>query len=246
MMLARAGIGRIGITDFDRFEPSNVNRQLFAFSDTLGEEKAEVTRERLLAINPTLVVDTYDRSWPSQLDEILSRYRLVINGMDDIAAGIALYRKAREHGATVIDAYTAPLPSVIAVRPEDPRPEERLGYPTVGFDVTVLADSVRDECLRREVEYVLVHSSSADHIDLSAAADVVAGRRSRMSFAPLVVMAGCLMSFEALSRLMARPTQTDYRGWFFNPWTGRTEHPRRGPSEWMRRRLVRSLMARMT
>jgi hypothetical protein len=92
----------------------------------------------------------------------------------------------------------------------------------------------------------MVHSSSADHIDLRAAADVVAGRRSRMSFAPVVVMAGCMMSFEALSRLMARPTGTDHRGWFFNPWTGRTEHPRRGVAEWMRRQFVRQFMARMT
>ena len=246
MMLARAGVGRIAITDFDRFEPSNINRQLFAFSDTLGEEKTAVTRDRLLAINPRLEIETYDRTWPSQLDAILPRYGLVINGMDDIAAGIALYRKAREHDATVIDAYTAPLPSVTAVRPSDPRPEERLGYPTVGRDVDCLTDDARHECLRREVEYVLIHSSSADHIDLQAAADVVAGRRSRMSFAPVVVMAGCLMSFEAVSHLMGRPTRTDYRGWFFNPWTGRTEHPRRGVSKWIRRRFVRHFMARVT
>ena len=45
------------------------------------------------------------------------------------AAFMALERAGK---ATVIDAYMSPLPSVIVVRPADPRPEERLGFPTLG------------------------------------------------------------------------------------------------------------------
>ena len=243
MTLARAGVGNLVIADFDVFEPSNLNRQLFAFDDTLGKEKTDVTRERLIAIDPELRVTVVGRDWPSRLDELFSECRVVINGMDDVIAGVRLYRKARDIGATVIDAYTSPLPSVTVVRPDDPRPEERLQFPTVGVAPEAVTAEMRDECLRREIEYVLVHSSSAEHIDHSMAAEVIAGRRSRMSFAPMVVTTGCLMAFEAIALLLGRETKTDFRGWFFNPRGPSVERPHRLPVAWMRRRLVRRFMA---
>jgi molybdopterin/thiamine biosynthesis adenylyltransferase len=244
MALARAGIGNLVIADLDVFEASNLNRQVFAFDDTLGRPKTDVTRERLAAINPEIRVTTIGRDWPSRLDELLADRRIVINGMDDVIAGVHLYRKARDVGATVIDAYTSPLPSVTVVRPDDPRPEERLGFPTVGIAPEAITPETRDECLRREIEYVLVHSSSAEHIDLSIAAEVVAGRRSRMSFAPMVVTTGCLMAFEAIALLLGRKTKTDFRGWFFNPRGASVERPHPLPVAWMRRRLVRQFMSR--
>ena len=244
MALARAGVGNLVIADFDVFETSNLNRQVFAFEDTLGREKTDVTRERLAAINPDICVTALGRDWQSSLDDVLADCRVVINGMDDVVAGIGLYRKARDHGATVIDAYTSPLPSVTVVRPADPRPEERLQFPSAGVAPASITPDMRDDCLRREIEYVLVHSSSAEHVDLGVAAEVIAGRRSRMSFAPLVVTTGCLLAFEAIALLLGRRTATDYRGWFFNPRGASVERPHRLPVAWLRRRIVRRFMSR--
>jgi molybdopterin/thiamine biosynthesis adenylyltransferase len=244
MALARAGVGSLVIADFDVFETSNLNRQVFAFDDTLGRDKTDVTRERLVAINPEIRVTVLGRDWPSRLDEVLTGCRVVINGMDDVAASIGLYRKARDHGATVVDAYTSPLASVTVVRPNDPRPEERLRFPTAGVAPEAITREMRDECLRREIEYVLVHSSSGDHIDLAVAAEVIAGQRSRMSFAPMVVTSGCLMAFEAIALLLGRATATDFRGWFFNPRGAAVERPRALAVAWMRRHIVRRFMSR--
>lgn len=55
--LARAGIGRLRLVDFDRISPSNVNRQLLALSSTLGQPKCEVARSRVLDINPECRVE---------------------------------------------------------------------------------------------------------------------------------------------------------------------------------------------
>ena len=57
--LARAGVGRLVIADFDRVEPSNLNRQQF-FVDQVGERKVEALRENLLAINPYSVYEVHD------------------------------------------------------------------------------------------------------------------------------------------------------------------------------------------
>jgi len=57
--LARAGVGRLVIADFDRVEPSNLNRQQY-FVDQVGERKVEALRENLLAINPYSIYDVHD------------------------------------------------------------------------------------------------------------------------------------------------------------------------------------------
>lgn len=58
VMLARAGIGKLILADFDRVEPSNLNRQHFFLSD-LGKPKAEALAAYLKAINPTIVLDIH-------------------------------------------------------------------------------------------------------------------------------------------------------------------------------------------
>lgn len=224
--LVRAGLGGAIVADFDHFEVSNLNRQVFADLASVGRDKVDATAEALLRINPELRLVRYGRSWGDHLDEILSAAPLVVNGMDDVAAGIHLYRRARDRGATVIDAYTSPLPSVTVIGPGDPRPEDRMGYPSRGLAVADFDEAILAGCLRREIEYVLVHSSSRHHLDLDVAAQMVAGERPRMSLAPMVITAGNLMAFEALNVLLGRPSGTDHRGYFFNPWTVRVERPR--------------------
>src|SRR5258708_23030924 len=122
--LARAGVGKFVIADIDRFEVSNLNRQVFAFADEVGREKAEVAAEAARRINPTIEIEVLGESWTDELAGITARCPVIVNGMDDIAAGVHLYRTAKDAAATVIDAYMSPLPSVIVVRPHDPRPPQ--------------------------------------------------------------------------------------------------------------------------
>jgi len=243
--LVRTGIGQFGVADLDTFELSNLNRQVFATLDTVDADKAKATEAAMRRINPDVRIERYGADWVGRLDALLPQYPVVINGMDDIAAGITLYRKAREHGATVIDAYTSPLPSVTVVRPSAPRPEERLGWPSRDLDPTNFNAALLAACFGCELEYVLVHSSSANHVDLDAARDLMMGRRKRMSFAPMVITTGNLMAFEAIKLILGRAESADERGYFFNPWTLQVEHPRSAPVAWLRRLLVRRFLARM-
>jgi hypothetical protein len=223
--LARAGVSSFEIADFDTFEVSNLNRQVFASLSDVGQEKVEVTRKKLLDINPEIQIKVHGADWIKNIDSILKRCKLVINGMDDIAAGIHLYRRAQKLKVTVIDAYTSPLPSVTYVRPEDPRPEERLRYPSRGVKWEKLTPDHINGSKLREIEYVMVHSSSAKAVDLDIAAEMIAGKRSRMSFAPMVITTGNLMAFAAVAHLLKRKPTADYRGYFFNPHEGSVERP---------------------
>jgi ThiF family len=225
MALVRAGVGHFTIADLDGYEVSNLNRQLFATMDSIGTHKATAAAQQAKRINPDVKITVLGKEWTDQLPEIAQNHHVIVNGMDDLAAGVYLYRCARQYGRTLIDAYASPLPSVTVVRPNDPRLEERLGYPTLGVDWTAITQQMRNTCFVKEIEYVLTHSSSHKYIDLEIAGDVAAGRRSRFSFSTMVTLAGTMMAQEAIHQLLARKAGTDYRGYFFNPHAVKVERP---------------------
>jgi len=245
MALLRAGVGHFIIADIDIFETSNLNRQLFCTADSIGRPKAQAARDLALQINPEAQIEVLGAEWTDALDQILPTVGVAINGTDDAAAGAHYYRKAREHGCTLIDAYASPLPSVTVVRPQDPRLEERLGYPTCGVPWTAITRDMAVECLMREIEYVLTHSSSHKYVDLEVAAEVAAGKRSRFSFSTMVTMAGTLMAEEAIRILLGRSGGADYRGYFLNPHAVQIERPLAPPLAWAKGRLVRRFMRKL-
>jgi tRNA threonylcarbamoyladenosine dehydratase len=55
--LARAGLGRLTLVDFDIVQPTNINRQIVALESTMGRPKASLARERVIDINPACRVD---------------------------------------------------------------------------------------------------------------------------------------------------------------------------------------------
>lgn len=243
--LARAGIEHFIICDPDSFEVSNLNRQIFSSVDRLGRNKAEAAKESLLQINPGARVEIVGADWPAKLDEILPRVDIVLNGCDDALATVQLMRKAREHGKTVIDAYACTLPSVYVVGPGDPRPEETMGYPTVGLAPSEFTPEIAKVCAARETEFVLTHSSTLRHVVLSYAQEMLTGKRKRISQAPMVWMTGLLMSYEAMKVLLRKPKRAGHRGVFLNPWRFRYEKPLPPILAGLKLWIVRRLLARM-
>ncbi len=87
--LARIGIGRLTIVDGDRFEPSNLNRQLLCLEDTLGSLKAEAAQERVARIDTTIVCEIV----PEFLDQNqFARYIADTSIVVDALGGISSHR----------------------------------------------------------------------------------------------------------------------------------------------------------
>ncbi|WP_374368583.1 ThiF family adenylyltransferase [Dongia sp.] len=243
--LLRAGIEQYVIADIDTFEVSNLNRQVFANLDTVGQHKAEATVTLGQRINPQAKFEVFGREWIEQLETVLARVDLVINGMDDIAAGVQLYRAAARAGLAVIDAYAAPLPSVYVTTAADPRLEDRLHYPTRGLKPSEWTETDIRQSFLQELIFVMACSSSRHHIDLSVAAEVAAGKRSRMSFAPMVITTGNLMAYEAIGQLLGRKSAAGPLGYFFNPHTTEVERPPSAPLRWLKQKLASKAIAQM-
>jgi len=95
--LARSGVGRLVIVDYDRIEPSNLNRQILALRSTIGRLKVEVMRERILDINPGCDVRAFaERFDSSSADRILAPpLDYVVDAIDMVSSKIELVLRCR-------------------------------------------------------------------------------------------------------------------------------------------------------
>ncbi|HLS28327.1 MAG TPA: HesA/MoeB/ThiF family protein, partial [Opitutales bacterium] len=84
LYLASAGVGTIGIADFDRVEEHNLHRQIVHDSDNIGILKTESARARLTALNPHLAVELHEEGvTPEQSLELFQQYDIIVDGTDN-------------------------------------------------------------------------------------------------------------------------------------------------------------------
>ena len=86
LYLAAAGVGTLGIVDFDTVEESNLQRQIIHGAADVGRSKVRSSRDAVAALNPLVTVEMHDlRLAPDNAVELFSRYDLIIDGTDNFA-----------------------------------------------------------------------------------------------------------------------------------------------------------------
>ncbi|MGI8926275.1 MAG: molybdopterin-synthase adenylyltransferase MoeB [Tepidiformaceae bacterium] len=86
LYLALAGVGTIGVVDFDIVDRSNLQRQILHQTDDIGKRKVVSARETLLAHNPNIEVVTHEEPITSDnAFEMIRQYDMVVNGADNFA-----------------------------------------------------------------------------------------------------------------------------------------------------------------
>ena len=84
LYLAAAGVGRIGLVDFDRVDVSNLQRQVLYGDSSVGVPKLEAARRRLQDLNPGVEVQTYETRLTSlNALDIIRPYHIVVDGTDN-------------------------------------------------------------------------------------------------------------------------------------------------------------------
>lgn len=85
LYLAAAGVGRIGLVDFDLVDSSNLQRQVIHDTEHIGKPKVESARERMLGLNPYIRVDAYPTPFtPENAEMIAADYEVVVDGTDNL------------------------------------------------------------------------------------------------------------------------------------------------------------------
>jgi len=102
--LCRSGIGMIDVYDGDVVDITNINRQIIALHKNIGRDKVEVMCERLLEINPEVVVGALKLFYlPDTADSVdLTVYDYIIDAVDTMTAKIELVSRAKSAGIPII------------------------------------------------------------------------------------------------------------------------------------------------
>ena len=109
--LARAGIGRLRLVDFDTVQPSNINRQILALDSTIGRPKVEVALERVLDINAfcdieALQIFADEENMEQVLDPAPS---LLIDAIDSLNPKVQLLTAAHHRRIPILSSMGAAL-----------------------------------------------------------------------------------------------------------------------------------------
>lgn len=104
--LARSGVGNFTLVDHDVISVTNINRQIIATYNTVGNYKVDEMKKRILEINPKAIVEVRKEFFLSETSHTydFSKYDYVIDCIDTISAKIEIIRKAKEENAEVISS----------------------------------------------------------------------------------------------------------------------------------------------
>jgi molybdopterin/thiamine biosynthesis adenylyltransferase len=109
--LVRSGIGHLKLSDPDVFEPTNIGRQLYATTKTLGRNKAEVARERVLEINPYCKVEAYVEGVQKEnVFEMLEGVDVVVDEVDIWSRSLIQHRAAKALRIPLVHGARAGFP----------------------------------------------------------------------------------------------------------------------------------------
>ena len=103
--LVRAGVGKFILVDKDEVDITNLNRQIIATHKTIGKDKVEVAKERILDINPNAEVKIYKEFFLPETEGILDKtIDYVVDCVDTVTAKIELVVRANKLNIPIISA----------------------------------------------------------------------------------------------------------------------------------------------
>lgn len=194
--LARSGIGAIDLIDSDTVDITNINRQLYALTSTIGKYKTDVAKERILDINPDCRVTAHTFFYSAETaDSIpLKAYDYVIDAIDSVTSKLLLIERAKAANVNIIS-------SMGTGNKTDP---SRLEITDV-FETSVcpLARVMRHELKKRGISGLTVCCSKEEPVKAAPQEDEVGDKRpvpGSTSFVPPV--AGMMIAGRVINELV--------------------------------------------
>lgn len=108
--LARSGVGMLTIIDGDVVDPTNRNRQLPALATTHGLKKVKLMEERLIAINPEMIIHPIDSFIePTKVETIFeqNQYDYIVDAIDSVTPKITFLEQAVKHNIPIVSSMGA-------------------------------------------------------------------------------------------------------------------------------------------
>ena len=102
--LARSGVGRLTVVDYDAVSLSNINRQIIALTSTVGKLKTDLISDRIKEINPECAVTCYSIRYSPENAHLIdfSGFDYIVDAVDDVSAKTEICTRAASLGKRVI------------------------------------------------------------------------------------------------------------------------------------------------
>ena len=196
--LARSGVGALTLVDHDTISLTNINRQLLATHETIGMEKSDAAKARVLAIDPSIQVNALKTFYmPDTADQFdFSQYDYVVDAVDTVTAKLSLIVACKEAGTPIIS-------SMGTGNKLDPTKFQIADITKTS--ICPLARIMRKECAKRGIKHVKVLFSTEDAItpQCDSTEEMPEGRRAlpgSVAFVPSV--AGLIIAGEVIKDLV--------------------------------------------
>ncbi len=194
--LARSGVGELDIVDNDTVSVSNINRQIIALHSTIGRNKVEVCKERLLDINPDLKVNEHNCFFlkDNESEFEFEKFDYIVDAIDTVSGKLAL--------AVIADKLDIPIISSMGAGNKTDPTQFKVAdiYKT---SVCPLAKAMRKLCRENNVKKLKVVYSEELPTIKEEIVDETSNKRQipgSVSFVPSVV--GLIMAGEVVKDLI--------------------------------------------
>lgn len=203
-LLVRSGVGKLKIADNDRFEPTNLNRQIFSFITNFDQLKVDATEQCLKEINPDIKIEKFTAINHESIDAMLNDSVVAMMAIDKTKPCILISRGCRLKGIPLVEGWAIPFGNVRVYTKDTATLEELYELPTVKKSFKEI-DAMDDEDFSKMDMQVLMTLACLEGIDEYYKPEIIeqimqSGRIT--SFAPMVWLTAVLMTLEAMKIIL--------------------------------------------
>lgn len=199
--LARSGIGTLDLIDNDTVSLTNINRQIIALHSTIGMNKTEAAKKRLLDINPNIKINIYNTFFTRENCEEFdfSQYDYIVDAIDTVSGKIELAVQADKANVPIISSMGA------GNKLDPTRFEVSDIYKT---SVCPLARVMRRELKKRNIRKLKVVYSKEEALSPKCESDEDSGmkRQTPASIAYVPSVVGLIIAGEVINDIISQQT----------------------------------------
>ncbi len=199
-ILLRSGIRSFSIVDKDVFDASNLNRQIFAFLDTIGRRKIDVAEQFARKIDAEVKIDKYLTVTTDNVGEILEGADVAVMAIDQLKPVLIASRRAREQGIPLVEGWALPYGNVRVFTDQTPSLESAYHLPTEGKDPDAISDEEYKTLTFEALMELAYIEGLKDYYSPETVEKIRQGHIS--SFGPMVWMTSVFMAVETSKILL--------------------------------------------
>jgi molybdopterin/thiamine biosynthesis adenylyltransferase len=201
-MLCRLGIGSFNILDHGTFEPTNSNRQIYSFSDTINLYKTDVTEAFLNKINPSVKIRKFERIDSLNIDQFIDKMDVVALGIDSVKPCLYISRWARKNKIPLVEGWAVLFGNVRVFTSETPTLEEVYEMGTTNLDINEISTQKEKELLIHSLNMITTQLPGLNKYYPPEVMERMEQKNEGSTICPVVWLTCSLMAIEIMKVIL--------------------------------------------